>query len=64
MGVGSLSANPPSQLETRAGNERNLSNPADQLDAKKATGPLNNGGAPEIICQDSLILTLTNQALL
>jgi hypothetical protein len=28
--------------------------PADQKDAKKTTGPLNNGGALEIICQDSL----------
>ncbi len=52
--VGAPPANPPSQWETRAGGWWNFSNPAGQQDAKKATGPLNNSGLPEIICQDSL----------
>jgi hypothetical protein len=52
--VGALLPNPPRQWETRAGGWRNLSDPADQKDTKKTTGPLNNGGAQEIICHDSL----------
>ncbi len=54
---GAPPANPPSQWETRAGGWRNLSNPAEcwPIGCKESySGPINNGGAPEILCQDSL----------
>ncbi len=54
MRLGALPADPPCQWEPRAGSLQNLSSPADQKDAKKAIGPLKNGGSLEIICQDSL----------
>ncbi len=53
-GVCTPPANPPSQWETRAGGWKNLSNHAGPIGCKESYRTTKNGGAPEIINQDSL----------